>query len=370
MNNMKRHGVILWIGLSVLSAACAKIVTESDGEREFSGNPMLFQTYSATSKAGVITGTTLPENTSFGVFAYLQKGVVGSSTAHWSDGGWKPDFMFNQKVDFDGTDYNYSPLQFWPYNEENTISFWAYHPYEAYSSDNTGNLQFYETADAGSPAYSKNSTTGLPVVKYTSPEDPDDQIDILFDSFSNKDQTYAGCAPTPGTVHLQFRHALSLVEFQLAEGTGAQLNNLSLTRIKKTGNVEDCSAYPIVWSNVSGSYDIVRSNVTVTGSTILTMLAIPQEIDPEATFTLNYDITFESSDPSHPDPIIYKGDNFSVKLFKNTGPVSEQYGFTAWEPGKHYVYKISAGLDRIEFEEIMDAGDDWTVGNNNISVPE
>jgi hypothetical protein len=104
---------------------------------------------------------------------------------------------------------------------------------------------------------------------------------------------------------------------------------------------------------------------------VLTILAIPQTLDANATFSLTYDITFASSDPSHPEPIVYTGDNISVKLFDNSNAdPAKRYGVTAWEAGKHYIYKISAGLDRIEFEEIVEAGDDWTVGKDNISVPE
>ncbi len=112
-------------------------------------------------------------------------------------------------------------------------------------------------------------------------------------------------------------------------------------------------------------------DLNVHETTLLRLLAIPQTLSPDATFALNYDITFASSDPTHPDPIVYSGDSFSVKLFDNTNAdPAKRYGVTAWEPGKHYIYKIAAGLDRIEFEEIVESTDDWSVGNNNISVPE
>ena len=162
-----------------------------------------------------------------------------------------------------------------------------------------------------------------------------------------------------------------MVEFQLAEGTGAKLNTLRLTNIKKSGTVEDPGTTPFVWSGVGGEYTILQNDIDVHETTLLRLLAIPQTISADATFTLNYDITFESSDPSHPDPIVYTGDSFSVKLFDNTNPdASKRYGVLEWEAGKHYIYKITAGLDRIEFEEIVEAGDDWIVGNSNISVPE
>ena len=91
------------------------------------------------------------------------------------------------------------------------------------------------------------------------------------------------------------------------------------------------------------------------------MLLIPQAIGDGVTLTINYDITFESSDPGHPDPIVYKGNSGSVllkdaTLENGTTPA----GISAWEPGHHYIYKIRAGFERIEFEEIVDSVDDWT----------
>ena len=178
---------------------------------------------------------------------------------------------------------------------------------------------------------------------------------------------------TNGAVNLVFKHALALVEFQLAEGTGAKLNTLDLTNIKKSGTVENPGTVPFVWSGVDASseYTTHIEDLDVHEATLLRLLAVPQTLNANATFTLNYDITFESSDPTHPDPIVYKGDSFSVKLFDNTNDdPAKRYGVTKWEAGKHYIYKISAGLDRIEFEEIVEDTDDWSIGNNNISVPE
>ena len=209
---------------------------------------------------------------------------------------------------------------------------------------------------------------------FTQAEDPADQVDLMFtaplhDLYKN-DASHHGYVSN-GEVNLVFKHALALLEFQLAEGTGAKLNTLDLTNIKKSGTVEDPDSVPFVWSNVGGEYTTHIENLSVHEATLLRILAVPQTISADATFTLNYDITFASSDPTHPDPIVYTGDSFSVKLFDNTNAdPAKRYGVTAWEAGKHYIYKITAGLDRIEFEEIVESTDDWSVGNGNISVPE
>ena len=379
MFERKTYGILAAAALMLLSAGCAKV---SDGPLPEDWRiPVTFTTYglqrtgTKADASYVAPGADFAEGAVVGVYGFYH-----DNSTFATDPDNIADFMYHTALtkQSDGS-WTYSPIKYWP-NEYGTganstdidrLSFWGYYPREA------AGLNLYKP---GTTTAYDNDTPGIPKATFTQKENPDEMIDLmfsapLFDLYKTQEhtenaETHNYGAVTDGQVTLKFRHALSLVEFQLAEGTGAKLNSLTLTKIKKTGTVEDCSTDPLVWSDVTGSYDLHKENVTVVGSTILTLLAIPQDLDADATFTLNYDITFESSDPTHPDPIVYKGDSFSVKLFKKTGPVAEQYGVTAWQPGKHYIYKISAGLDRIEFEEIVEAGDDWTVGNNNISVPE
>ena len=358
----------------LLASGCADLETEV----RYSDVPMSFRTYTphavnrpladasspvtrAAADPGAVTGTTLPANTSFGVFAFQQNGNVSNGTvAHWTDGGWTPAFMFNQRVDFDGTDYSYSPTLYWPSNEENTISFWAYWPYELYVADNSGTLKFYET-NALTSAYASSSTTGLPVAKYTVSTNPAQQYDLLFDSFTNTDRTYANGAGADGEVPLNFRHALAMVEFRLAEGTGAVINSMSVTNLLWSGTCTNPATR--TWTADAGSSATFSlSDVEIESSTICTLIMIPQTINVSASLSINYDITFESSDPGYPDPIPYSGNIGSALL--------TSAGINRWEAGQHYVYKISADYERIEFEEVILAGDDWSVGNGNISVPE
>ena len=366
INILPRPALLLILQLAVV-AGCAKI--QGDGPR-YSDIPVGFDSYAARTVSNspasraddsfVPTGTTtLPADSEFGVFAFYQQGVVGSTTAHWSDGGWSPAFMFNQQVSFDGTNYSYSPLRYWPANEENTISFWAYYPYSAYTAGNTGSLKMYESDKT--TAYSRSST-GMPYVTYTVDRNPANQSDLLFDSFANTDKTYENCLPTPGTVPLVFRHALSLVEFQLAEGEEALINSFSLAGVYWTGACANPSAVPIVWQEWSntGSYSI--ADLAINNGTICALILMPQTLSASVVLTINYDLSYPSSDPNYPDPIVYSGNTGSAQL--------STAGIAAWQPGKHYVYKIAAGFERIEFEEVLDAGDDWTVGSSDISVPE
>lgn len=359
-------------------AGCAKF------ENDLAKVPVSFATYSSRvmeSKAGsgyVAPGGDFAPGAEIAVFGYHHD--ASDWDTDQASGSNIPDFMYNQLLTKqDDGSWVYSPVKYWP-NEYGAnaassaidrLSFWGYYPRGA------SGLDLYKP---GTTTSFDNGTSGVPKVAFTQSEDPDEMTDLMFcgplkDLYKTQghvvgsDEKHYGYI-SDGEVLLTFKHALSLVEFQLAEGTGAELNLLRLTNIKKSGTVEDPSSLPIEWSNVGSEYTLERANIDIHDATILRLLAIPQTISADATFTLNYNITFESSDPTHPDPIVYTGDSFSVKLFKKTGPVAEQYGVTAWEPGKHYIYKIAAGLDRIEFEEIVESADDWSVGNSNISVPD
>lgn len=358
--------------LSALAAACLALSGCFEIETYTTYVPIDFRSYAATSGSSVqatradgsfvpVGQTVLPDSSSFGVFAFYQEGVIGSGTpALWSAGGWKPEYMFNQQVDFDGTNYSYAPLRYWPANDENRISFWAYYPYSAYVSGNTGDLKLFESD--GTTPYSKTSV-GLPKVSYTVSTDPAQQRDLLFDSFANTDKTYDNCAPTPGTVNLNFRHALALVEFQLGEGNEANITNFEITGLYWSGKCANVAASPLVWSDQASVAPYTVSGLSVTDGTICSLLMIPQTISASANLSINFDILYPSAVPElYPDPITYSGNTGSALL--------TSAGITAWEAGHHYIYKISAGFERIEFEEVVDSTDDWTIGNDNITVSE
>ena len=364
--------------LLLLIASCAKVdnMPGTDTQKV----PVQFSTYGTrsmkmASKAGasyVAPGGDFATGSVVGVYGFHHDN--SSWAAETAAGTNIADFMYHTALtkQSDGS-WTYSPIKYWP-NEFGTgansvnvdkLSFWGYYPRGA------AGLNLYKS---GTTTAYDNNTNGLPRAVFTQATDPANQIDLMFtaplrDLYRN-DAEHHG-AITDGKVTLVFKHALSLVEFQLTEGTGAKLNTLDLTNIKSSGTVEDPGTVPFVWSNVGGEYTTHIEDLSVHEATLLRLLAVPQTLSANATFTLNYDITFASSDPTHPDPIVYKGDSFSVKLFDNTNPdTSKRYGVTEWEAGKHYIYKITAGLDRIEFEEIVESGEDWSIGNGNISVPE
>lgn len=80
------------------------------------------------------------KNDAIGVFAYLNSSDF-------------PNFMNNQKVTYDGVNWNYSPVKYWPNNEKDELSFYAYYP------SSTINSQIkVSTTDTGNPIVTYDNT--------------------------------------------------------------------------------------------------------------------------------------------------------------------------------------------------------------------
>lgn len=384
----RSRNISLALAVLLLSAGCLRIETNG-----VSDHPMTFGTYTprttkAAAEPGVVSAGSLPSNTSFGVFAFYQPGTVGSVTGRWGNGGsrssWKPDYMFNEQVDFDGTSYTYSPLRYWPSNEENTISFWAYWPIEFYNaSNNSGTLKFYDAASyqsnpASPTAYNSNST-GLPVAKYTVSANPAQQYDLLFDSFANTDKTYENCSPTQGTVPLTFRHVLSQVQFSITPDGGTlpddavvTLNSFQLTGIYSEGvcvspgasiAANDANAHPEnYWTSQATPVNISLT----TGSETTVLLLMPQALAEQGStghsamrLEMSYDISFPAAhDPR--ETITYSDNTVDAYIWSDVA--ATPYGVKRWLPGRKYVYNIEAGLERIEFSEVTE--ESWTTEVN------
>ena len=364
---------ILLLGL----ASCVKSEIHDAG---WSDVPMMFSTYASRSTSGtkaddsyVAPGTTvLPANSSFGVMAYYQPGTIGSYTGIWADQAtklWKPDFMFNEEVTFDGIDYSYSPLRYWPSNDENTVSFWAYYPYSAWAEDNSKSLKFFESD--GTTRYTAASTTGLPVVKYTVASDPADQQDIMFDSFAKKNMTYASCDPVDGTVDLTFRHALSLVRFNfgtLPEGVSVTVTSMTISNLYMSGtltNLTPATEGAYAWT-VTGDRASSTCNESDLTSDAAAFILMPQSLvnneNPslEPALNITFNLTIAAADGS--DPIQYSSNTGTAKL-KYIDNDNHANDILAFAPGKSYLYTIGVTLDTIEFSEAVESPA-WGVTTN------
>lgn len=135
-------------------------------------NAIEFSTYlgrNAQGSRGTETSTTSIQNSGFGVLAYY------TENANFSADTNKPNFMWNQKVTYDKTNTNweYTPIKYWPTKVGDKVSFFAYAPY-------------VEGGDANGIVLSGKSATGTPTATITLPDDPSQTIDFVAAVEMNK----------------------------------------------------------------------------------------------------------------------------------------------------------------------------------------
>ena len=213
---MKTNLFIAALSLVVLAGCSSEdevgtLVAKSD-------NAINFTTYVGKQTKAAVEENTLTANTKFGVFAYHTKDATWESSKATAT----PNFMFNQEVTFDGTNYTYSPVKYWPNAEK--VSFIGYYPFPT------------ETNGVSVSSDFTNQSTGLPKIEFTIPSSENGVTDLLVSTVAND--------KSKETVSLTFQHVLSKVKFSaqtIAEGSTVTINTITLTGIKN-GGTYDCAA--------------------------------------------------------------------------------------------------------------------------------
>ena len=186
-------------------------------------------------KAGAVgelnsSNITASEVDGFGVFAYYNNGELYNEMA-------KPDFMYNQHITYDGANWTYSPLRYWPNEfgssavseEVDRLTFFAYAPW-AQVTPTTGVV--IEDDATGIIGMSRNTATGDPLVKYAVNYKPGAGVDLCWgvvaEDFSDvvdggtQSTLKAGkpwlnvVKPTVGSkIKFDFKHALASLNVQI-----------------------------------------------------------------------------------------------------------------------------------------------------------
>ena len=184
-------------------------------------------------------GETQLIQTGFGVFAYYNNGELYNDMA-------RPDFMYNQEITYDGANWVYSPLRYWPNEfgsnaeseEVDRLSFFAYAPWVKVTPS-TGILLGYTDAEddpaqstaTGIIGMSRNTASGSPLIKYASSLDATKCVDLCWgvaaDNFSSSvdgdnNGVQAGkpyidvIKPKVGDkIKFDFKHALAALNVQI-----------------------------------------------------------------------------------------------------------------------------------------------------------
>ena len=360
MFDRKTYGILA--AALLLLSACAKVSDDRSGEQM----PVTFSTYGLRP-----TGTKADASYVAPGADFAAGSVVGLYGFYHDDSDWDgesaediniPDFMYHTALtkQDDGT-WTYSPIKYWPneYGAEATsenidrLSFWGYYPREA------AGLNLYKP---GTTTAYDNNTNGIPKATFTVNSDISQQVDLLF-SLPEKDLTKPGINES---VQLKFRHALSLVQFNITtaggdfpEGSVVSIKSITLTNVNSYGVCEDPSASfssdvdaAAFWTSVGTPTAISLPDASSDANLIL----MPQTLAQEGStghsavkLTMTYDIKFPAAD--NPAAFITYTDNETeAYLWRDTAPA---YGIKTWLPGRKYIYNVTAGLDEIEFSEVF-----------------
>ena len=178
---MKKN-LLGWLAMATMlvGIGCSSDEVVNDYSPE---NAIQFGTYVGRDAQGRVANTTLTTlktpGFGFGVFANYNQD---------SETGDKPNFMNNQPVTWTGQNtetgsWTYSPVKYWPNNQEANVSFWAYAPYDIENHD----------VDATTPWFKIH-----------------DGIDYVA-----TERKISGKQAVDGTVLLAFNHVMSRVGFKV-----------------------------------------------------------------------------------------------------------------------------------------------------------
>lgn len=304
MNGMKYTvTVILLAALLPCFVAC----TQTDDTPQLP-IPVGFSPNVETQTRGTdLTTDNLP---SFGVLAYFTQG------GDFNPASSTPNFMYNQEVKKNGGVWEYSPLAYWPVNDNDKISFFAYAPAQN------------DISTAGNTIGISGSTQiGYPQLVYTNNNAQTDLLTALPALNLN----------TPNTgVSFSFGHALAKIIFKVKSYYNLTITNLSI-KGKSSGKLtfNDSGA---TWSDINSekSY-IYTGSVSITANSeaasIITLFMLPAYT---GTFSISYTL----------DGKVITKENLSLPS-------------GTWEKGQSTVYSLS--IDKIGLS-ISAANVSWTNG--------
>lgn len=261
---------------------------------------------------------------------------------------------------------------------------------KAYYWPNSGNLTFaaYSPSSASedmtSLTYGKE---GFTFIDFTVKSDPSQQYDLLYAPRAmNKTASSAGGSDIYDGVELNFRHALSCVEFKVRNGSnyaGSQIriNNIEVMNVYQRGSfaenidVVDESVYNSSpqWTNqgnvLGTGYSVVPSKIeqlveeeakSLEGARSLLM--IPQDFNHGSSHVTIL-ITYETKTGANWIPQAPAVIDLVNGFDSNKDGIGDSYfndgtnEIRGWEPGKKYTYMITFGRYKIFFTPSVS---DWS----------
>lgn len=172
----------------------------------------------------------------FGVLAYYTNGYNWNNVT-------TPNFMYNQKVNWNMDHWDYSPVKYWPIVSNDKVTFFAYAPYD--------DQQPSTLSDNHGIALSGNTLAAAPYIDFTvNTNSIADQVDLVYASAIDKNKE---------SVDLQFHHALSRIGFTARTDVDYGDTEVKVTSLSIKGTFYPSGQFNLgdgTWSSKSETTDI------------------------------------------------------------------------------------------------------------------
>lgn len=388
--------ILLIVALISAFAACSK-----NEIFEEASNRVGFDTYALRTKAGdtyvggnQTSTSNIPAGGKFGVFAYFHP-AVGNTAGSWDNSNVnnnRSNLMLNQSVErvepSSGTYAYYYPAtesRYWPKNNNDRISFFAYYPYasnafivdENATSDGTGIT--LQDPDDDHYGYAHNPV-GFPKFKFTVNPDASEQVDFMISDMCLNQSKAAGVLTGSGNVKFTFHHMLSQIRIKTVdvvidnEDVDVEVESFKFIGVPVSGIVTpSVSAVPspigtghaemeFAWSDYNSrnsefTTTIYDDNGTAAEKQAAIMLMIPHRFsdDPDKDIV---EVTFK----------VTRALNGAGEHYEYTGHLRTSLGaggLEGWERNKIYNYTISVTLNDIRLSANVE---DWPEASTDVNT--
>ena len=183
--------VLFFAVAAIMMVGCSKDQVVSEMPQDNAINFGMYFGRDAQSRAAIMNTADL-ESQSFSVFAYYTDGAM------YTPGDVNSNFMYDQKVTYSGK-WTYSPLKYWPNENTDYLSFYAYAPHR---DNSNGNIDIAASFD--------NTKASAPKITYTLDDDQSTHVDLLWATPRHNLQKQAYTED----VKFTFNHALSRIGFK------------------------------------------------------------------------------------------------------------------------------------------------------------
>lgn len=422
---MKKYFYFAIAAVAALASCSSDDATTEKGVAQMANEGINFGVYTpSVTRSTIETNKTVKQN-GFGVFAFSQ---MQEPINTYSKANYQPNFMYNQKVTYNGTDWTYEPIKYWPNNDKALVSFYAYAPYfDEFNQD-----KFTFTPESND--YSKENTTidkknvrlvlGYdamgPAIEYTRSSIATEGVDLLWGAQKGSTDPKAPVdlekQKIGEKIEFMFKHAMSRLHFNVqvwgdeysvnepdTNNSNHAIDQNTTIKIKKVElvgnfwNTGTLRLYDGIWKHEKGDvsnlvFEEGAGHFSAAVEAGLKGTDAQKEIDllvgtgmnadgtmlddaqinnfvmvmPDTKFYIQITYDVITVDPANP-----KNNSTVTNVVKTTdlnasadGAVDGMYTL---EQGKAYNFHLNIGLTTVKFDAEVE---DWKVITNEVALPE